>query len=794
MGRGGLGLDDAESRRPVSDTESEELGDREAAPEALRLTTALPLRETEGLLVLLSEAVRVVAGEAERFALAVKSLLGDPVPDAVGASPEAEGEDDTVATVALALVEGEPQEEGLRERGPVPVPTREAVAAAVAVSMLALGVTETDMEVVAQPLSAVDGVMPADMVRPDDALSDAVAHTVKEGLRVPDTDGGGVPDAAPDAELVVLIEGVKEPGREPVCEAELLRAPVVEPDSVRVGTDVRDTVGQAPLVRVALSTRVEDTVGEVERTPDTLGEPDTVGDTEFERDPVEEPQGVEKPEGELLSVLYSEAEAAALGLPLPELPPLTLCAREEVAQVVMLGLSVGDSVAVMQDVAVRGSVAGAERLMLGVGLMDRLGLTVPLREGSGPEGLAAAESDSCGEVVKAAEGEMTDVSVTLEVADTGSVKGAEGEMLLERQTVEVMDPVLVTEAQGVEVPPVEPEREAVEHVEPEGTRLAELSPERDPELVMAALLDQGVEPEGQMEDDAEDSGEGEDCVVAEAGVEADTVPEAAGEGLLVALTRPLALLWPEGEFDTLTEGLIVGDLDCRGDSEGAPEAVAIEPDGVRVIAALAVITDSVGGGLGVRSGEGDTEGEPDMEREPQLDGDGVPVTLVVAAPLPLKDEEGQGETEGVRDRGPDALGLDDTVPQREGTRDALALAVVVPPSREKEGEVLLDTDWEGENEVRGDTVLDPVPVKGTEALTVPVSAADVEGPPEADMLTLADTTPVPDTVPLARVEGDMEKEPLSELQAEVDARVEGEGVLLEFALPEAMEPVGLSVM
>lgn len=108
--------------------------------------------------------------------------------------------------------------------------------------------------------------------------------------------------------------------------------------------------------------------------------------------------------------------------------------------------------------------------------------------------------------------------------------------------------------------------------------------------------------------------------------------------------------------------------------------------------------------------------------------------------------------------------------------------------------MLLDTDWEGEGEVRGDAVLDPVPVKRTEALTVPVSAADMEGQPEADLLLLADTTPVPDTVPLARVEGDMEKEPLCELHAEVDARVEGEGVLLEFALPEAMEPVGLPVM
>ena len=487
VGISGEALEEAESSRPVPEMEGEEVEDFDPAPEVDALSTALPLRDAEGLFDTVDGVDMDCEGEAVLFDVAVKILLGVTVPEAVLARPVSDGEAETVTTEAVAETDGDPQEEGLRDDCPVAVSTVEAERAAVTVAMLSVGVAVLDIDTVEHPEAAADGEKLAVTERTPEVVMDPVGQEEEDTLMVPEMEGCVLAEAAPDAELVTLSEEVTEGERVGESDAVPLLAPVKELDCVRDPIEVSETEADAPLVRVAFNTRVEETLGLGLMGPVTLGDPDNEEDTVEDLDPEDDAQGDAFAVKEVLRVPLMEEVYVTEELVEPVAAPEVDWDKEELTHAVEEIVCVRTDVPVSSDVPELDRVGGEEGLIKEVVDWDKLVLTVPLRDAV-EDGLKTDEPDAAGVVVTKPVAVMAPVALLMAVKETGSVAGAEGEILLDLQPEVVAVTQEEGEAQEEGVARVEPVREA------EAQALREAAPlpvatEREGERVGAPVPD-----------------------------------------------------------------------------------------------------------------------------------------------------------------------------------------------------------------------------------------------------------------------------------------------------------------
>ena len=531
-----------------------------------------------------------------------------------------------------------------------------------------------------------------------------------------------VPDTVLSAEGVAGAEALERPEPEApllaVTEVEKVVDSVAVEDSVAVGDSVKEGLAEAQ--------------GEAE------GEPE--GEGEKEEEPVSDRlpgvEGVAEGEGVPLRVPASEAVPVWLGATLREAAAEaeadTLAVTEAVGVCVMEVQGEGDTLTVPEALSEKVAVGHMERVKVGEAepqmVTLRLGLTVPERQAEAlalMEGVGETEADtqplrdaSGAEGVDSSEPVTLTVEATEGEADTLGEGVPEGVPLgdLTAEAEDAADPVGEVEAEVVS------ERVAVgdcvKEGEAEGEGEEAALPVAPPVPVAAREPEDAAEAEGPSvteplgvsralgEDTKEEVCTGDRVAVAQAVKELEVEADTVAEGLRTLLTVAPLLL--EGRSvaemeavpvaqrvkvtDTLTLGVSEEPPVPLPHMEGEPELdtvaeVLTEPDTVRVAATLRV-PGAVPDAVMVAEGLGDSVPLREGAREALLAGVAVDATLLL--PDRLGDTEGEGLREG------EAVGEGEAELRSEREGDWLAEKQPVEEAdSELDGERVLSPGGEG---------------------------------------------------------------------------------------------------
>ncbi len=542
-------------------------------------------------------------------------------------------------------------------------------------------------------------------------------------------------------------------------------------------TDDRLADMEMTLVRVKLVTSVEDTVGELVKRPERLGDCDTVLDTEAERLAEGELLGEGLPDGDVDSVglldTVAAADALTVGVPKKLVEGETLLVTVVVEEMLDVKRAVAEEPPVAEGgarvgdtVSVRTLEGDTELLLLRVPLVEPLSEAVL-------EALLLAAVDC----VVVADGVTAADALRLAVPDTGTVNGAEGLMEEERQPELVTEGVLEVEAQGDVEAGGDPENDAEEQGLLVCAALAVSRAVREGEPVTAVDAVRAPDEVGQPVFVTDVVGEELDFRESEAAAEGEVVGVHAAEGLDDKLTRGVTLPDPDAVKSVLALGLPVEEREEVGEGVTAAEPVPADGEADSEARALSETTVAVCDKEPVRDTVIDAERQSDTEGVRTGDDDALSVTDAVKVTVEQLDNEEEPDRELRAEDVYVTLPLPDTVPQCDGA-DVTDAAGDVEPANPDDAE----TQPLGVTDVEGDCESRPVKVGAPDCEELPEALQTTEVEAEPVLNAVALRLMVPDMVSLAWDESVTERVP----EADTDHLCVLDSVLVPGALFDAL--------